>query len=77
MKTFKELKRNLKMDMSNKPSYRVALLGDSATQFLSVALQGMAIERGFSLNTFEADYNQIQMQVMNPAWSFIHSNLIL
>lgn len=72
MKTFKELKRNLKMDMSNKPSYRVALLGDSATQFLSVALQGMAIERGFSLNIFEADYNQIQMQVMNPA-SELHS----
>ena len=66
MKTFLELKKNLKKNPESFPKLKVALLGDSATQFLSVAIKGMAIERGFSLEFFEADYNQVEMQVLNP-----------
>lgn len=67
MKTFKQLKRNLKLDTSALKSLKVSLLGDSATQFLAVALRGEAIERGYALNLFEAEYNQVERQVMDPA----------
>lgn len=67
MKTFKQLKRNLKLDTSALKSLKVSLLGDSATQFLAVALRGEAIERGYALDLFEAEYNQVERQVMDPA----------
>lgn len=69
---FKDLKRNLKKDTSTFPSVKVALIGDSATQFLATAIQGAAIERGLKLDFYEADYNQIEMQVENPT-SELHS----
>lgn len=67
MKTFKQLKRNLKLDTSALKFLKVSLLGDSATQFLAVALRGEAIERGYALDLFEAEYNQVERQVMDPA----------
>lgn len=67
MKTFKQLKRNLKLDTSALKSLKVSLLGDSATQFLAVALRGEAIERGYALDLFEAEYNQVERQVMDSA----------
>jgi len=65
-KSFKDLKVNLKKDSSSFPIVKVALIGDTATQFLAVALKGMAIERGLALDLFEAEYNQIEYQVMDP-----------
>ena len=62
---FKDLKRNLKKDVSVLPSIKVSLLGDSATQFLSMAIKGMGIERGFNFNLFEAEYNQVERQVLD------------
>lgn len=66
MKPFKELKRNLKKDVSGVPTLRVSLLGDTATQFLAVALLGEGIERGYNIDLFEAEYNQVERQVMDP-----------
>lgn len=66
MITFKELKRNLKKDVSNLPVIRVALLGDSATQFLATAIESTGIERGYQINLFEAEYNQVERQVLDP-----------
>lgn len=63
--TFKTLQKNIKKDTSALPTIKVALLGDSATQFLAVALQGMAVERGYALDLFEADYNQVERQVLD------------
>jgi len=66
MKDFLSLKRNLKKkDFSNLQAIRAALLGDTATQFLSVALRGEAYDSGFDLQIFEADFNQIQRQVFD------------
>jgi FkbH-like protein len=45
----------------------VALLGDSATQLLSVALRGAGFDLGFDLQIWEADFNQIERQVFDPA----------
>ena len=66
MITFKELKRNLKKDVSALPSIKVSLLGDTATQFLATAIKGEGIERGYNIDLFEAEYNQVERQVLDP-----------
>lgn len=45
LSNFKTLKNNLKKDISMLPSIKVALLGDTATQFLTTALKGVEIGR--------------------------------
>ena len=66
MITFKDLKRNLKKDVSNLPTLKVSLLGDTATQFLAVAIKGEGIDRGYNIDLFEAEYNQVERQVLDP-----------
>lgn len=66
MITFKELKRNLKKDVSALPTIKVSLLGDTATQFLATAIKGEGIERGYNIDFFEAEYNQVERQVLDP-----------
>lgn len=65
MQNFKELKRNLKRDVSNLKPLKVSLLGDTATQFLAVAIRGEGIERGYNIDLFEADYNQVERQILD------------
>lgn len=65
MKDFFELKANLKKKSSDHISIRMALLGDSATQLLAQALQGMAYEYGFQLHLFETDFDQVERQVFD------------
>lgn len=64
---FKTLKRNLKKDTSQLPQLKLSLIGDSATQFLAIAIKGMGIERGYNVNLFEAEYNQVERQVFDPS----------
>ena len=66
MITFKELKRNLKKEVPDYPIIRIAFVGDTATQFLATAIIGMGIERGYQVNLFEAEYNQVERQFMDP-----------
>lgn len=65
MLTFNELKRNLKKDRSSLPSVKVALLGDTATQFLATAIKGWGMEMGFAVDLYEADYNQVERQLLD------------
>ncbi|GHV08427.1 hypothetical protein AGMMS50229_16840 [Campylobacterota bacterium] len=65
MKTFADLKQLLKSDRSHLAAIRVALLGDSATQFLATALQGTGVERGFDVALREADFAQIERQLLD------------
>jgi FkbH-like protein len=65
IKTFDELKKNLKKEHDNHRKVRIALLGDSATQMLVKALKGYGYEVGFQFQIFEADYNQIERQVFD------------
>ena len=65
VKTFSQLIKNQK-SKSGLLVIRVAILGDSATQFLSQALRGLGLDRGFDLQIWEADYNQIERQVFDP-----------
>lgn len=63
---FKQIKKLLKQDNSNLPEVKVALLGDTATQFLATAIKGVGVERGYNINLFEAEYNQVERQVLDP-----------
>lgn len=66
MITYKELKRELKADHSDKPIVKVSIVGDTATQFLSTAIQGTGVQRGYKIDLFEAEYNQVERQFMDP-----------
>lgn len=63
---FKQIKRLLKQDSTNLPEVKVALLGDTATQFLATAIKGVGVERGYNITLFEAEYNQVERQVLDP-----------
>ncbi|WEK71080.1 MAG: HAD-IIIC family phosphatase [Candidatus Chryseobacterium colombiense] len=66
-KTFSELKKAEKTYFNSPKTIKVALLGDTATQFLHVALKGTAKTEGFNLEIFEADFGQISRQIMDPS----------
>lgn len=63
MQTFLQLKKNLKKDFINLKVIKIAILGDTATQFLTQSLRGMGYEKGFNLEIWEADFNQIERQI--------------
>lgn len=65
--TFKDLKKNLKKDLTSLTTIKVALLGDTATQFLAIAIRGIGIERGYNVELFEADFNQVERQFLDPS----------
>ena len=66
MRTFKELRKNLKKDSTNLPQIKVSLVGDTATQFLATAIKGLGVERGYNIDLFEAEYSQVERQFMDP-----------
>ena len=75
--TYNDLKKNCKKartllanDDNKLPHLKIALLGDSATQFLAVAIEGMAYEKGYCAELFEAEYNQIERQILDPTSEF-------
>ncbi len=65
--TFKQLKKQAKADISAFPQYKLAILGDCATQHLATALRGYGAFCGLGLSVFDADYNQIDAQTMDPS----------
>ena len=69
MKTLRELKKLAKVE-SDSPKIRVALLGDTATQLLVTAIKGEAVDRGYCLDLYEGEYNQVERQVMDPTSDF-------
>lgn len=67
MPTFVTLKKNLKKDMSAFPAVRIAVAGDCATQHIAAALRGWGYEAKLRYELFDADYDQIDAQTMDPA----------
>ena len=74
MKDFTQLKKNLKRDFSSFEVIKVAVLADTASQFLVLALRGMGFESGYNLQIWEADFNQIERQVFDPALELYEFN---
>lgn len=68
------LKRNLKKDVSGLPVVSFALLGDTPTQLLSLALKGYGVQEGYNIDLFEAEYNQIDLQILNTSSELYDSN---
>lgn len=66
MLSLKELKTALKKDLSFYPSFKLAVIGDTATQLLCTAIRGIGTIRGYNINLFEAEYNQVERQFMDP-----------
>ena len=67
MLTFRELKKILKEERLGCPVIKLAIVGDTATQLLSTAIRGVGVERGYDINLFEAEYNQVERQFMDPS----------
>lgn len=67
MESFQQLRKNCKRDLSEFPRVKMALLGDCATQHMAMALRGYAAEAGLDLYVFDADYNQIDAQIMDTS----------
>ncbi|TNE54214.1 MAG: HAD-IIIC family phosphatase [Bacteroidetes bacterium] len=67
MKNFTQLKKNLKKDFDAFKKIRVAVLGDTATQFLVQAIRGYGYEESMDLEIFEAEFNQIERQILDPS----------
>lgn len=66
MLTFQQLKNRYKKSPSNLPLLRCSLVGDTATQLLCTAIRGTAAVRGYNIELFEAEYNQVERQFMDP-----------
>ena len=67
MLPYNQLKKLLKNIPDGLPSVKVALVGDTATQFLSTAIRGTGLERGYNINLYEAEYNQVERQFLDPS----------
>ncbi|MBC7629001.1 HAD family hydrolase [Ferruginibacter sp.] len=64
--SFQHLKKNLKKDFTGLRSVKFALLGDSATQFLAMAIRGSGHNAGLDIGVYEADYDLIYETVLDP-----------
>ena len=64
MYRFRELTKASKKDVEGK-EIRLAVLGTCATQFLSQCISGYAHLQGMNLKVYDADYNQIDAQLLD------------
>ena len=79
MYTFKELRRNSKHIVEGMPR-RLAVLGNVSTQFFTIAIRGYAVLENLPLMVYDADYNQIETQLLDPdseTYAFAPDNILL
>lgn len=80
MKNFSQLKKNLKNDFTGLKKNKLAVLGDSATQLLNQAIRGAGYDAGLDLEIWEADFNQVERHVFDPAselYAFKPDNVLI
>jgi len=66
MHDFKALRKLAKAGASEgAPKFKLALLGDSATQFLAQAIRGVGIAHGLDIDVWEADFDQVERQLLD------------
>lgn len=66
MKSFTELRKNKSKSREGFTKIKLAILGDSATQFLSQAIQGLGFESDADFIIYESDFGQIDQEILNP-----------
>jgi FkbH-like protein len=62
---FSDIRQNLKKDYAGFPGVKIAILGDTPTQFLHQALKGCAYDRSLNPIVFEAGVDQIDRQILD------------
>jgi len=67
MLTYNTLKKYLKKDYSAFKKVKIAILADSASQLLSDAIKAYGFIAQLDFEIYEADYNQIDLQVFDPS----------
>lgn len=65
IKSFNLLKKNLKKDSSHLKVVKIAIVGDTSTQFLNQAIKGMGVDDGYNFDVYEADYDQVDAQILD------------
>ena len=63
LSSYSELVKSSKKNDPAHKKIKLAILGDSSTQFLVKALKGYGFENEISFEVYEADHNQVEMQV--------------
>ncbi len=66
MYTFRDLLKANKKSIDG-PTKRIAIIGNCATQFISQTIEGYAKLSGINLSVYDADYNQIDAQLLDPS----------
>ncbi len=64
--TFTQLKKLSRTDSSQLPPYKLAVMGDCATQHLATAIAGYGVYAGLGMRVLDTDYDQIDAQTMDP-----------
>lgn len=64
MYSFRDLRRASKLNIDGQ-EYRMAILGNSATQFFANAIKGYANLEDINLRIYDADYDQIEVQLLD------------
>ena len=67
MLAYNTLKKNAKKDFTAFKTIKIAILADSASQFLANAIRGYGYEAQINFDIYEADYNQIDLQIFDPS----------
>jgi len=74
MLEFTRLKANLKKSTNGFANIRLAVLCDYASQHLATALKGYGIDGKTAFEIYEADYDQIEQQVLDGESALYHSS---
>jgi FkbH-like protein len=67
MLTFNSLKANLEKDFTGLKKIKLAILSDSASQFINTAIRGYGYESHLNFEIYEAEYNQIDFQIFDAS----------
>lgn len=67
MVSYNQLKKNLKKDFTGLKKIKIAILSDSASQLINTCIKGYGYECGIDFDIYEADYNQIDLQILDPS----------
>lgn len=65
IKSFNQLKKNLKKDFTGFKKIKVAILADTASQLLNQIIRSVGFEYNFDLSIWESDFNQVERQVLD------------
>ena len=65
MNDFNTLKKAARKSDPGLPVYKLAVIGNCATQHIATAIKGEAFLRGLSIDIFDADYDQIDAQTLD------------